>query len=35
VILDRNPLEVDPEEMLELQVIETFKEGESVYRRPA
>jgi predicted amidohydrolase YtcJ len=35
VIIDRNPLEVDPEEMLELQVIETFKEGESVYRRPA
>jgi predicted amidohydrolase YtcJ len=35
VIVDRNPLEVDPEEMLELQVIETFKEGASVYRRPA
>ena len=35
VIVDRNPLEVDPEEMLELQVIETFKAGESVWRRPA
>jgi predicted amidohydrolase YtcJ len=35
VIVDRNPLEVDPEEMLELQVIETFKEGASVYRRSA
>jgi predicted amidohydrolase YtcJ len=35
VILDRNPLEVDTEALLELQVIETFKEGESVWRRPA
>jgi predicted amidohydrolase YtcJ len=35
VILDRNPLEVDPEELLDIQVIETFKEGESVWRRGA
>ncbi|AHE97192.1 metal-dependent hydrolase [Thioalkalivibrio paradoxus ARh 1] len=34
VIVDRNPLDVDPEQLLALQVIETFKEGESVYRRP-
>jgi predicted amidohydrolase YtcJ len=35
VILDRNPLEVDPEALLDIQVIETFKEGESVWRRGA
>ena len=35
VILDRNPLEVDPEELLKLEVIETFKEGESVWRSQA
>jgi predicted amidohydrolase YtcJ len=35
VILDRNPLEVEPEELLDIQVIETFKEGESVWRRGA
>jgi predicted amidohydrolase YtcJ len=35
VIVDRNPLEVDPEEMSTLRVLETFKEGTSVYRRSA
>lgn len=35
VILDRNPLEVEPDELLNIQVVETFKEGESVWRRGA
>ncbi|HUY03711.1 MAG: amidohydrolase [Methyloceanibacter sp.] len=35
VILDRNPLEVDAEDLLKLEVIETFKEGGSVWRRQA
>lgn len=35
VILDRNPLEVGVDELLELQVVETFKEGESVWRSGA
>jgi predicted amidohydrolase YtcJ len=35
VILDRNPIEVDTDSLLDLQVIETFKEGESVWRRAA
>ena len=35
VILDRSPLEIGTEELLDLQVVETFKEGESVWRREA
>ncbi len=35
VILDRNPLEVGTEELLDLQVVETYKEGKSVWRREA
>ena len=35
VILDRNPLEVAPDQLLDLKVVETFKEGFSVYRRAA
>ncbi|SEB07013.1 amidohydrolase [Rubrimonas cliftonensis] len=35
VILDRNPLEVDADALLDLAVIETFKEGESVWSRSA
>jgi predicted amidohydrolase YtcJ len=35
VILDRNPLEVGTDELLDLKAIETFKEGKSVWRREA
>ncbi|MCG6947992.1 MAG: amidohydrolase [Acidobacteria bacterium] len=31
VILDKNPLKVDPEALRDLKVIETIKEGETVY----
>ena len=33
VILDRNPLGVDPGELFDLQVLETIKEGETIYTR--
>jgi predicted amidohydrolase YtcJ len=33
VILDRNPLKVEPAELFELEVQETIKEGETVYKR--
>jgi predicted amidohydrolase YtcJ len=33
VILDRNPLEVAPEELFDLVVLATIKEGETVYSR--
>ena len=32
VILDKNPLEVDPETLAEIKVTETIKEGVSIYR---
>jgi predicted amidohydrolase YtcJ len=32
VILDRNPLAVKPEELITLKVVETIKEGRSVYK---
>ncbi len=32
VILDRNPLKVDPSTIMDIQVMETIKEGVSVYR---
>ena len=33
VILDANPLEVPPEALFDLEVVETIKEGETIYRR--
>lgn len=33
VILDQNPLKIDPQNLHKLQVMETIKEGEPVYRR--
>ena len=32
VILDANPLEVPPEALFDLEVVETIKEGRTVYR---
>ena len=33
VILDQNPLEVDPEDIKDIKVVETIKRGKSIYRR--
>ena len=33
VILDKNPLKVDPLALKDIQVLETIKEGQSVYKR--
>jgi hypothetical protein len=33
VILDRNPLKVEPAELFDLEVLETIKEGETIYRK--
>ena len=33
VILDRDPLQVPPDEIREISVLETIKDGISVYRR--
>jgi predicted amidohydrolase YtcJ len=35
VVLDSNPLTVDPMRIAEIKVVETIKEGETVYRRAA
>ena len=35
VILDENPLKVDPMTLKDIKVLETFKNGQSVYKRPA
>jgi hypothetical protein len=32
VILDANPLEVEPADLWDIEVVETIKEGKSVYR---
>ena len=34
VILDKNLLEIDPMAIKDIKVIETFKEGRSIYKRP-
>lgn len=33
VILDRNPLKTEPESLRDLQVLETIKDGKTIYRR--
>ncbi|WP_289637470.1 amidohydrolase family protein [uncultured Adlercreutzia sp.] len=33
VVLDRNPLAVDPREIREIKVLVTIKEGAVIYRR--
>ena len=35
VILDRNPLKVDPDAIKDIRVVETIKEGQTIYRREA
>jgi hypothetical protein len=32
VILDKDPLKIDPKELIDLKVLETIKEGQSVYK---
>jgi predicted amidohydrolase YtcJ len=34
VILDRNPLEVEPTAIKDIRVVETIKEGKTIYARP-
>jgi len=33
VVLDRNPLTVDPMQIRDLRVLETIKEGKTIFRR--
>ena len=33
VILDKNPLKVEPMTLKDIKVLETFKEGKSIYKR--
>jgi hypothetical protein len=33
VILDKNPLKVDPITLKDIQVMETIKEGKSIYKK--
>jgi predicted amidohydrolase YtcJ len=34
VVLDKNPLKVDPMTLKDIKVLETIKEGETIYKRP-
>ena len=34
VLLDRNPLKVDPMEIKDIQVVKTIKKGKELYARP-
>jgi hypothetical protein len=34
VILDKNPLKVDPMSIKDVRVVETIKEGKTIYRAP-
>jgi predicted amidohydrolase YtcJ len=34
VMLDRNPLKVKPEEIKDIQVLETIKQGKSLFTKP-
>jgi predicted amidohydrolase YtcJ len=33
VVLDKNPLKVEPKQLFDIQVIETIKEGKSIYKK--
>jgi predicted amidohydrolase YtcJ len=33
VVLDKNPLKVDPQQIKDIQVIQTIKEGNVVYQK--
>jgi predicted amidohydrolase YtcJ len=33
VLLDANPLKIDPMKLKEIQIMETIKEGKSIYRK--
>lgn len=33
VVLDKNPVKVEPQEIKDIQVMETIKEGETVFTR--
>jgi predicted amidohydrolase YtcJ len=32
IIIDKNPLEIEPQALKELKVLETIKQGKSVYQ---
>jgi hypothetical protein len=34
VTLDQNPLAVDPQAIKDIKIVETFKEGRTIYRAP-
>ncbi|MCC7502484.1 MAG: amidohydrolase family protein, partial [Flavobacteriales bacterium] len=34
VILDKNPLKIDPMTITDISVMQTIKEGTSIYKRP-
>jgi hypothetical protein len=33
VILNKNPLKIDPKEIINIKVVETIKEGKTVYKK--